>query len=1042
MKNSAKTTLNFERVLIVMKNLKLWQDINVFSVNTEKRSAAGFPINPENGKRKTVCLNGVWKFKFIPNSIDTVNGYQDPMFDASEFDDLTVPSEWQIQGYGTPIYTNINYPHPISKINIPHIDDKKNPCGLYIKDFELPETDDNVFIHFGGINSCGEVYINGKFAGYSQDTFDETEYDITKYVHAGTNRLAVTVHQFCDGSYLEDQDMWRLSGIFRDVNLVFKPKVYIQDYFIRSEFNGDYSSAVFKADINIEARGAELLNGSVKVEILDGRKKTVKEFFCNVGALSASGNKYIKTEKAVNSFKLWSHENPYLYTVRFTLLDGEKVIDIREHKYGFRDIRIQKYDPVTKRGPFILLNGVPLKICGVNRHDFHPDHGHAVPESIIKSDLMLLKSSNITNVRTCHYPNSRRFYELCDEIGILVMSENNLETHGLATSIPGSNPKWSAQCCYRMTNMVNSYKNHSCILFWSLGNESGNGKTFSDMKAAALNIDTTRPIHYEPDAKLEVSDLFSEMYTTQDAMKNIGENKPHVHSRALWNAGIGYSLSPKDYINKPFIECEYSHAMGNSMGNFADYWEDFKKYDRLAGGYIWDFADQAIHTTENGKDKWNYGGDFGDKPNDGNFAFNGVFRGDRSPNPHYFEVVKCYQQVDFDLRANTLSILNRFMFTSLKEFTLKVVYSNQDGIIAEQETALPDTKYMQTAKIDISIPFNAKGESTVDVYLILKSNKMQLKKGHITAREQFVLGDYDFAPEINDLNGELSLADENGAYVITGNNFCVKISKKSGELYSYELGGIECLSSGIKPNFGRANTDNERIAQVPIEFVKNIVGLNAFKSASKMLKAYSVKAEICNDGIAVSVLWITKYVDNIKTEYIITPSGKILATLTCRNIAVYDMPRYGLTFKLRNGIDGIEYYGKGPHENYCDRKTGAYIGKYSFDTCEDFIHDYLYPQENANRCDVRWLTVGKKIKLRVEAIDKAFEASVHPYTLENLDKADHSCYLGRESALTVNIDGGQYGVGGDIPAVAALKPQYKLPKNEILTAKFLISFEK
>lgn len=1025
-----------------MKKLDLWQDINVFSVNTEKRSAAGFPVDPISGEKKTVCLNGIWKFKFIPNSINKVDGYQNPDFDAVGFDDLTVPSEWQIQGYGTPIYTNINYPYPISKINIPHIDDSKNPQGLYIKDFELEDTDDNVFIHFGGINSCGEVYVNGKFAGYSQDTFDETEYDITEYVHPGKNRLAVTVHQFCDGSYLEDQDMWRLSGIFRDVNLVFKPKAYIQDYFMRSDFSEDFTSAVFKIDVNVESRGKAIENGCIKAEIFDADNKVFSSVCINVGKLENNSEKCVKAEASVKGFKLWSHENPYLYNVRVSLFDGENVIDVREHKYGFREIRIEKYNPETKRGPFILLNGVPLKICGVNRHDFHPDYGHAVPESIIKSDLELLKNSNITNVRTCHYPNSRRFYELCDEIGILVMSENNLETHGLATKIPASNPKWSAQCCYRMTNMVNSFKNHSCILFWSLGNESGNGKTFADMKAAALKIDTTRPVHYEPDSHLEVSDLFSEMYTTQDKMKDIGENKPHIHSKALWNLGMGYRLAPRDYINKPFIECEYSHAMGNSMGNFADYWQDFKKYDRLSGGYIWDFADQAIHTVENGYDKWNYGGDFGDKPNDGNFAFNGVFRGDRSPNPHYYEVVKCYQQADFDLRGNKLTILNRFMFTSLKEFYLKAVYSNENGKICEAELELPDKKYLEEAKIELPFALNAKGEAFVDVYLILKASRMKLAKGHIMAREQFVLGDYNFAPSL-DGDGDLSLGENDSDFTVEGKNFSIRISKKTGELYSYVLDGEECLSGGIRPNFGRANTDNERIAQVPVDFVKDIIGLNAFKNAGKMLKATSVKAELCNDGVAVKVNWFTKFVSCIKTEYVITPNGKIEVSLTCKNISAYDMPRYGLTLKLAKGIDGIEYYGKGPHENYCDRKTGAFLGKYTFASCEDFIHNYLYPQENANRCDVRWLTVGKdNVKLRVDAVDKAFEASVHPYSLQMLDEADHSCYLGREDELTVNLDGGQYGVGGDIPAIAALKPQYKLPKNKLLTAKFLIAFEK
>lgn len=1024
-----------------MKNLPIWQDIDFYSFKTEKRSAAGFPVDPVSGNKKVQCLNGLWKFRFLQSCNDIPKDYCKNDYSVDDFDDIAVPSEWQIKGYGTPIYTNITYPKPISMTKIPHIDDSINPCGLYVKEFEINKTDDNIFIHFGGINSCGEVFVNGEFVGYSQDTFDETEYDITDYVREGKNRLAVTVRQFCDGSYLEDQDMWRLAGIFRDVNIVFKPKAYIRDYFIRSELTDGYKNAIFKIDTEIETRGKLLKNGKLTIELIDAAGNTIKTLDSEVAEMSEKAEEKIKLSAEISDVKLWSHENPYLYNVRVILSENDKIVDLREHKFGFREIKIEKYNPDTKRGPFILLNGVPLKICGVNRHDFHPDYGHAVPEEIIRSDLELLKRSNITNVRTCHYPNSRRFYELCDEIGILVMSENNLETHGLAIKIPGSDPKWSKQCCYRMANMVNSYKNHSCILFWSLGNESGNGQTFADMKETALAIDDTRPIHYEPDAYLKVSDLMSEMYTVQTEMKDIGENKPHTHSRALWNLQMGYRLKPEHYRDKPFIECEYSHAMGNSMGNFADYWADFKKYDRLAGGYIWDFADQAIRTkTPEGKDKWNYGGDFGDKPNDGNFAFNGVFRGDRSPNPHYYEVVKCYQQADFSLDGNTLTVLNRYMFTSLSAFKLKAVLSSQSGVLNEAEFELPDTGYLEKAEIQLPFDFATEQESTLDVYLTLKEDKMMLPAGHLAAREQFVLGEYEFKTA-KPADGEVKLSERGTDYVVIGNGFTVRVSKKSGELYSYKIGDKECLKSGIKPVFGRANTDNERIAQVPVEFVKDFLGLNAFRRASSFMKPASVKAYSYNGCIKIRVAWRVMYLDNVTTEFIITPDGKVITSLTCRNLTPYDMPRYGITFELEKGIDGIKYYGKGPNENYCDRKTGAYLGVYEFDSCEDFIHDYLYPQENANRCDVRWLEVGKNdTVLRVDAIGKPFEASVHPYSLEELHKADHSCYLNRRDTLTVNIDGGQHGVGGDVPAMATLKPQYKLPKFKKLEMSCIISF--
>ncbi len=1030
------------------KSTEMWQDINVYSVNTENRSAAGFPLD-ENGDKKAVCLNGIWKFRFCESVNDIIEGYYAEDFDASAFDDLEVPSEWQIKGYGTPIYTNINYPYAISKTKIPHINPKLNPCGLYVKDFDVPQTDDNVFIHFGGINSCGEVYVNGSFVGYSQDTFDECEYDITSFVKPGKNRLAVTVRQFCSGSYLEDQDMWRLSGIFRDVNLVFKPKVYIKDYYIRSEFSSDFKSADFKFDCEIEARGEMLSGGKLFMRILDKDNNVFAQGVYEVGAIADGKSVVVSGAADVSDFELWSHENPYLYTVEFKLIEDEKTLDLRAHKYGFREIKIQGYDKNTGRGPFILLNGVPLKICGVNRHDFHPDYGHAVPESIIRSDIEMLKKGNITNIRTCHYPNPRRFYELCDELGILVMSENNLETHGLAKKVPASNPKWSAECCYRIRNMVNSFKNHSCILFWSLGNEAGNGKSFSDMRKAVLEIDGTRPIHYEPDAKLENSDLFSEMYTVQTKMKDIGENKPHIHSRALWNNGMGYYLPPKRYVDKPFIECEYSHAMGNSMGNFSDYWEDFKKYDRLAGGYIWDFADQAIRTkTADGKDKWNYGGDFGDKPNDGNFAFNGVYRADRSPNPHYYEVVKCYQQVDFTLNGNNVKILNRFMFTSLDKFALTFELREQGNLIECVSVSLPDTKYMQTAEIAVPFDIKADTERTLDCFLVLNEDIMQLNKGHIMAREQFVLGDAKVCALTTEDDKKLSLSYSSAdkVYTVSGENFELKLNRKTGELFSYKKDGKEYLSSGIKPQFSRANIDNELLAQVPFNWVKTLIGLHAFKNAEKIMRVSNVKAEEKDGKVKLSVKWRTKYLSGVKTEYTITADGKVAVSMECRSLIPAlisllpsGLPRYGITLSLAKGMDGIEYYGKGPHENYCDRKTGAYLGVYSFDSVENFIHDYLFPQENANRCDVRWLKVGG---LRVDMTEKPFEASVHPYTKQMLFEAKHSCELGRNEELTVNIDGMQQGVGGDTPAVATLKKQYTIPVYKKLDLSVVLSFDK
>lgn len=1025
-------------------NKEFWQDIKVFNIGSEKRSGAGFPLN-KTFKPKTTSLNGTWKFKFCESVNDIEIGYWTESFDHSHFDDLIVPSEWQIQGYGVPIYTNYAYPYAFSRTNIPHIKPELNPCGLYVKEFELDEIDENVFIHFGGINSSGEVYVNGEFVGYSQDTFDECEYDITNFVKKGTNKLAVTVRQFCSGSYLEDQDMWRLAGIFRDVNLVFKPKVYIEDFYMTSSFSDDYKTARVKIQTTIEARGADFDGGKLEIKFVDMDGKEFKKLAVSLKSIDDKDFGIYETSFETDDFTFWSHENPYLYSVKFSLYENKKIIDRREHKFGFREVKITPKNHWNGTDPMILLNGVQLKIYGVNRHDFHPDYGHAVPEKEIRADLELLKRSNITSVRTCHYPCSRRFYELCDEIGLLVMCENNLETHGLAKYIPASNPDWSNECCYRMKNMVNSYKNHACILFWSLGNESGNGTSFANMKKAALEIDTTRPIHYEPDKHLETTDIFSEMYTPQTGMATIAANKPLIHCRALWNNMMGSLVQPKHYVDKPFMLCEYSHAMGNSMGNFKEYWDDFKNNDRLVGGYIWDFADQAIHTkTEDGKDVWNYGGDFGDKPNAGNFAFNGVFRGDRSPNPHYYEVVKCHQLVDFSLVNSQLVLLNRFMFTSLDKLNLKVLLKMDGELIEELCLDVPACGYLE--KVELDLPFNTSpdAEMTIDCFMYLKDDMMKLPAGHLMAREQFIVGEYDFAQIPVETQGqalEYHYVAARKEYIIEGKDFTATIDGKHGAIVSFRRDGVEHLSSGIRPQFSRANIDNELLAQVPVELAKDFLGLHAFARAEKMLKVTKVEVNQEGGNIAICISWFTKYLADVKTCYTIYPSGKILARMSCMNVSPYNLPRYGFTFELSSNVkDKIEYLGKGPHENYCDRKYGAYVDAYKFDSAEDFIHDYLYPQENSNRCDVRWVSVGEDVGVKVSAIAKTFEMSVHPYTKKMLKDALHLHELDRKDTLTVNIDGRQQGVGGDVPAMATLKPAYVIDKLKKLDFSVVIEF--
>ncbi|MDR3293401.1 MAG: hypothetical protein LBT20_04775, partial [Clostridiales bacterium] len=464
----------------------IWNDIDTFNINTERRSGAGFPEYREGGA-EVVSLNGKWKFLYCPSVYDVPSEFYKAGANLKLFDDITVPSEWQIKGYGTPIYSNTAYPYAIEskrKFKIPYIHGDKNPTGIYVKEFtaEVKEGT-NLYLLFGGINGGAGVYLNGRFVGFSADSFSETEYDVTDFVVSGINRLTVEVFQFTAASYLEDQDMWRLAGIFRDVSLVYKPKISIKDFFVRSKlsFDGEKPAALFQFDAEIESRRSPFHGGTLalKVEDREGRELLKKTYT----AAPVEEGKSIKIKDyEIGGFlpRLWSHEDPYLYDVTFTLSevvsDGNyaadiRVLDIRKHKFGFRSIEIS--DGIEPR---ILLNNKPLMICGVNRHDFHPEYGHAVPRDVAESDIKLLKANNITSLRTCHYPAARHLYELCDEYGILVMSECNLETHGLAKHVPRNSRKWLKHCNYRMENMVNSFKNHASVIFWSLGNESGNGR--------------------------------------------------------------------------------------------------------------------------------------------------------------------------------------------------------------------------------------------------------------------------------------------------------------------------------------------------------------------------------------------------------------------------------------------------------------------------------------------------------------------------------------------------------------------------------------
>ncbi len=1004
-----------------MKNLYNHPDI--YALNVCEKYGCGFPKN-EKGEARTVLLNGEWNFRyFVSATLIELN--------PDSWDKIEVPSNWQLKGYGKPIYSNTRYPAAISTgMSLPYINPEENPCGVYMRKFDLEKVEDEVRINFCA-NSGAELYINGSFAGYSEDSFDYQEYDITKFVKQGENEVKIVVYRYTTGSYLEDQDMWRISGLFRDVTLVFMPKVRISDIYARAEFNEEGANLLIDGAV-YAAEDSDIDDAILKAELIDAEGSVVRTAEFAILGLDGGEEKPVKLCEKIAAPRLWSSEDAYLYKLKFTLSvtaeNTTSFADMREFYFGFR--KIETVPMINGNEPYLALNGKKLKIRGVNRHEFHPDFGHAVPKEYTEADIILLKRNNVNSIRTSHYPNSREFYELCDRYGIMVMSENNLETHGLAARVPRSNKRWTQQCCHRMRSMVRTFRNHACILFWSLGNESGNGKAFAAMKKAALELDTTRPIHYEPDAYMRVTDIMSEMYSPEERMESIASNKTHIHGLAvLWNP-FGYLLTPKMYKNKPYIQCEYSHCMGNSLGNFDDYWKHFRAHDRLCGGYIWDFADQSIkRVAPDGTAEYTYGGDWGDKPNDGTFAFNGIVRADRSPNPALYEVRRVYQQIQFEREGDDIVLTNEYMFTPLSEFGAKFELVVNGKVEDCVECDLPDIAPQSKGKLPIAIEIpKTDGEVLLNCYAYVKKDSDVFKKGDVIAEAQLDYTGY-IPKEFAQAKGK-TVFNEDRKILLESAGIVCEVSISSGFITSIVKDGVEQLSSPLRPSFWRARIDNDKSPQLP-QFVQSLLGKKFFKNCESRL----VKANMVVSDRRVEIDWsCTPQLSLMKTVYEAGEDG-IRIYMRVRN-DWFSLPRFGFRMGML-AEDEIEFYGRGPHENYCDRKTSAKLGVYK-GRIADFQHDYLVPQENGNHCDVRYVRIGGVDGLSFEALSAPFEFSAHDYTMEALETATHAHELKHGENIELFIDGMQRGVGGDIPAMACTKKRYKIVPNKSHEFEFII----
>lgn len=1040
-----------------------WEDPSIFKINKEDGHAIMMPYDSENealsGKESKYkqSLNGKWKFYWQRGLKNQPENFQLVSFDDSHWDEINVPSVWQTEGYSVPYYYASTFPKAFSrtKSKIPSIDHNMQEIGFYRKTFVLDEVFDNreVFLHFGAAKSALEVYVNGEFVGYSQGSMAPHEFDITKVLKKGENVITAKLYRFSDGSYLEDQDMWWLCGIYRDVYLFAEPKVCLRDFYFKTDFDDTYNDS--NVTLNMYFNNYNNIRGKIKVsaKLIDSKNEEI-DLGSSEKELSG-GKETITYNKTVKSPDKWSAETPNLYTLVMSVeLDG-KVICVKSYKVGFKKVEI--------KGEKIYFNGMPLMIKGVNRHDFDCDYGWAVPKYRYTQDLDIMKQNNINSIRTSHYPDDPYFYDMCNKYGFYVMDECEVETHGVRRKgVPGSNPVWTGAVVDRMQRMVLRDRNNPCIFMWSLGNEAGDGSNFMEMKKSALELDDTRQFHYEGDFDLTKSDVISRMYPTKDIMEKLGNKQPITISLydniANQLAADSKPIKAEMYEGKPVVLCEYAHSMENSLGNFQEYIDDFEKYDNMCGGFIWDFVDQALHVKdENGNDNYLYGTDFQGKephklidiPNttamtgsNVYFCANGIIGADRNPHPQIVEVKHGYQNIGItakDIKNGEFTIKNKFLFTNLSDFNCKWVIKAEgkevlNGTIGKIDCAPLEEKEI---KIDYDLSkLSDDKELILTVFFETTKKSLGIDADYEIAFEQFVLNEM---PKPKEIKSDKKLDFDINGKKITVNGENLKVVVDDGKVVSYVIDEKELLKAPLEPNYFRALTDND------IDFLNftpqwaKFHPFYAWQRATHHTKA--VKTEVVKNGevVEIHIAFSTAGLKNSVATYKVYPDGKLYVFHSA--IPTKGMLRFGYQMTMESSMEYITWYGRGPKPTYIDRKLGSKIDLYE-SSVTDFEYRYMRPQESSNRCDVRYFTLTDKegFGIRVDAYyDNPINFSAYHYTTDGLEKATHINDIPYADITTVNIDHRQLGVGGDLPGQAFVREPYTMPKNQKQEYSFVIT---
>ncbi|MGD9346023.1 MAG: glycoside hydrolase family 2 TIM barrel-domain containing protein [Candidatus Aminicenantes bacterium] len=995
-----------------------WENPSVFQRNrrTPHATLRAFPDiesalkGDPQGTPYVRSLNGTWKFRWVGKPGDRVVDFYRTDYNDTDWDAISVPSNWQMYGFGIPIYTNV--PYPFGKADPPRIPRENNPVGSYRLKFEVPDEwrERHVFIHFAGVESAFYLWVNGQRVGYSQGSRTPAEFDITPHLWGKRNTLAVEVYRWSDGSYLEDQDFWHLSGIFRDVFLFATEDLHIEDFWVRTDLDEMFRNATLKIDVSLTNFSRKLRKCSLEVQILGpGNRAFVKptEKFVQVEAKSET---VISFEQSVPEPGKWSAETPDLYPLLLILRDESgAIIEVVPWQVGFREVEIQ--------GGQLLVNGVPILLKGVNRHEHDPDTGHTLSEESMIKDIELMKRHNINAVRTSHYPNDPKWYKLCDLYGLYVIDEANIESHGMGyhpDRTLGNDPDWKEAHLDRTVRMVERDKNHPSIIIWSLGNEAGDGVNFEATSDWIHDRDPTRPVHYERAGERPHTDIICPMYPPPERVK-------------------AYAL--KD-LDRPYIMCEYAHAMGNSVGDLRAYWDLIYEYKHLQGGFVWDWVDQGLRKkvpeewiadawkeSENEDTKgiffWAYGGDFGPAgtPSDGNFCMNGLVAPDRTPHPSLYEVKKVYQNIQFeptDLSMGGLNIINRFHFTNLSEFECSWALKENDEVIARG--ILPRMNVAPGYGERVSIPLEKPGMKPGAEYWLclnyhLREGKLWADGGHEIAWEQFLLpwktSDVS-SLDVADMP-ELRTSEKEDSIEISGRGFSIQFSKKEGILTSFRYQGVELVRTGPIPHFWRAPTDNDRGNGMPDRCA-------IWRYAGRDRKIQNVEMEtISPQLVRVTVDCALAANDSpYTTIFRVFGSGDVFVEGRFEpRGGLPELPRFGMQMTLPPAFDSVIWYGRGPHETHWDRKEGARVGLYSGSVEDQFV-DYSKPQENGNKTDVRWIALKDERGVGLMVVGMPFlSTSVRHYTTDGLEQASHSYKLAQQPYVVFNIDFKQMGVGGD-----------------------------